>query len=276
MMIADKIGDCFLPNRVEKERLFQKHVSTNIPGIAATKVALRRVLACADFIGWSRREESGRLDRRALTRYAVGDASIFSRRAYKDSTASVVQILIDISASTELSAEKGGTVSRVQIFSEVAAHLAKLLDECKVTLGITGFYGGRYQLTPTDVEESVTFTEIKGYKESLRSAQASIAAIPHVVDGSTPDYSALSETIQSLSRRPEQRKILFILTDVDDYQVKHIQHLNEVAKKLGIVIIGIGVGKADITKCFTHSANVKSVAEVFTQSFNKLLNSLKG
>ena len=262
--------------RNDSEKLFQKYVSTNVPGISATKVALRRVLACADFIGWSRREESGRLDRRALTRYAVGDASIFSRREYKESTASVVQILVDISCSTELSAESGSGITRAQIFSEVASHLSKLLDECKVTFGVTGFFGTRQQLSGSAVEEFVTFTELKGYSESLRSAQGAIAAIPRLVDGSTPDYSALSETIKSLSLRREQRKILFILTDADDYQVKHIQHLNEVAKKLGIVIIGIGVGRADITQCFTHSANVKSVAAVFTQSFNKLLNSLKG
>lgn len=263
-----------LLRKQDYEFLFQKYVTTNIPGISATKVALRRVLACADFTGWSKREESGRLDRRALTRYAVGDASIFSRREYKESTASVVQILIDVSSSTDLQVAFG--TSRAQIFSEVASHLSKLLDECNVKFAVTAFCGDRTLGHGQTVNESVIFTELKGYDESLRSTQAAIAAIPRLVDDSTPDYSALAETIKSLSRRREQRKILFILTDADDYQVKHIKHLNEVAKKLGIVIIGIGVGRADITKCFTHSANVKSVAEVFTQSFNKLLNSLKG
>jgi len=260
-----------LLRKQDYEFLFQKYVTTNIPGISATKVALRRVLACADFTGWSRREESGRLDRRALTRYAVGDASIFSRREYKESTASAVQILIDVSSSTELQVVYG--TSRAQIFSEVASHLSKLLDECNVRFAVTAFCGDRVQRGQT-VEESVIFTELKGYDESLRSTQAAIAAIPRLVDDSTPDYSALAETIKSLSRRREQRKILFVLTDADDYQVQHIQHLNEVAKKLGVVIIGIGVGRADITQCFTHSANVKSVAEVFTQSFNKLLKGL--
>ena len=251
-----------------------------IAGVGATKVALRRLLATTNQTGWSRREETGRLDRRALTRFAIGDANIFARREQKVSTTSVVQILIDASGSTservEQDKNRTSDKRRIEVFSEVATHLSKILDECGVTLGITAFWGQAQTLGINGQQnEDVTFLDIKGYRESLRSVKAAIAAINGLSCGATPDYTALKLVLLELAAQKEQRKVLFFLTDVDSYNKRGAQHLDDLAKKLGVTIIGIGVGDADITGCFTHSANVKSVAEVFTQSFNKLLSAVK-
>jgi nitric oxide reductase activation protein len=263
-------------DKAGKEIEYAQVANTPIPGVGATKVALRRLLATTNQTGWSRREESGRLDRRALTRFAVGEENIFARREQKTSTTSVVQLLIDASGSTFDVVERGSSESRIKVFGEVATHLSKILDECGVTLGITAFWGKSKTIGINGRPvEDVTFVEVKGYRQSLRTSRAAISSIKWLSCGSTPDYTALKLVLEDLSAQKEQRKVLFFLTDVDNYNQRGAQHLDELAKRLGITIIGIGVGDADITKCFTHSANVKSVAEVFTQSFNKLLSAVK-
>jgi len=188
----------------------------------------------------------------------------------------VVQILIDASGSTDEPVEKGVRKARIEVFGEVATHLSKILDECGVTLGITAFWGQARTIGHNGAQnEDVTFVDIKGYRQSLRSSKAAISAIKGITRGATPDYTALKIVLLDLAAQKERRKVLFFLTDVDNYNAQGAQHLDELARKLGVTIIGIGVGNADITKCFAHSANVKSVAEVFTQSFNKLLFAIK-
>ena len=251
-------------------------LATPIAGIGATKVALRRFLQSVDSVGWSRREEAGRLDRRALTRYALGDAAIFSRREYTEAETSAVSILIDVSGSTNFPVNYATPeVRRIEVFSEVAVHLTKLISDCGASVEVNCFSGGRKDLDSGTVE-SVHFVNVKAYGESITNAAPALAAITQLVSGATPDYSALRLSIEAVAKRPEQRKILFVITDADSYQIEHIQHLDAVAKKLGVVIVAIGVGGADVTKCFTNAASVQTTAEVFTQSFNKLLNSLKG
>jgi len=265
-----------LSDKTAFQNKYRSILATPIAGIGATKVALRRFLQSVDSVGWSRREEAGRLDRRALTRYALGDAAIFSRREYTEAQTSAVSILIDVSGSTSYLVNAAvPDVTRIEVFAEVAVHLTKLISDCGASVEVNCFSGGRKE-NGNDVIESVHFVNVKAYGESIASAAPALAAITQLVSGATPDYSALRLSIEAVAKRPEQRKILFLITDADSYQIEHIQHLDAVAKKLGVVIVAIGVGGADVTKCFTNAASVQTTAEVFTQSFNKLLNSLKG
>jgi hypothetical protein len=50
-------------------------------GMGAVRSALMRLLRSQDLVGWSSREESGRLDRRSFKRMAAGEESLFSRRS---------------------------------------------------------------------------------------------------------------------------------------------------------------------------------------------------
>lgn len=266
-----------LSGKTAFQEKYRAILATPIAGIGATKVALRRFLQSVDSVGWSRREEAGRLDRRALTRYALGDAAIFSRREYTEAQTSAVSILIDVSGSTSYPVNYAAPdVTRIEVFAEVAVHLTKLISDCGASVEVNCFSGGRKDNGGNDIVESVHFVNVKSYGESITNAAPALAAITQLVSGATPDYSALRLSIEAVAKRPEQRKILFVITDADSYQIEHIQHLDEVAKKLGVVIVAIGVGGADVTKCFTNAASVQTTAEVFTQSFNKLLNSLKG
>jgi len=247
---------------------FYDRIKQNSNAFGATKAALRKLLRSIDSVGWSHREESGRLDRRAFSRYATGDASVFSRREYKEADKAVVNILVDVSGSTYFGCEDGET--RLVVFGSITACLAKLLDECNVTTKVSAFYGNS-----SPAFDKVNLIELKDYSESLRSKAADIGAITSIARSSTPDYGAVYEEIIAISKRKERRKVLFLVTDADDYDVGNANHLQALANNLGVIIVAICVG-GDISKCYTHYVNAKSSAEVFGGSFSKLLHSIKG
>lgn len=253
-------------------------ISRKVPqGLGAAKVALQKFLRSIDNVGWSRREETGRVDRRAFTRYACGESSIFSRREYTEATKSAVSVLIDLSGSTFDKFDKRDGRAIVHIFQEVAIHLSNLLRDCKVDYAITGFHGrATYDTELRIVLEDVTFTEIKGWGDNPVNVGPVLGRLPDLVAGSTPDYSALRLSIEELSKLPHQRKVLFILTDADGYNPSRIQQLERVAEKLGIVIVAIGVGATPVETCFRYARNVKSAADAFSASFGTLLKSIGG
>ncbi len=56
------------------------HYYNDVPqGMGATRAHLLRILRSVDLVGWSSHEESGKLDRKALTRFATGSTTVFKR-----------------------------------------------------------------------------------------------------------------------------------------------------------------------------------------------------
>lgn len=229
-------------------------------GLGATKATIQRIMRSLDLVGWNTHEESGRLDRKAFTRYATGSTAIFSKRHHVEAQCSAVSILIDCSGSM-------GNGRRIHTAQSVAIQLGKMLDKAGASFNVVGFRGDQHLLIQGSTGasqgnidsyiERTEFIPFKTWNESLIKASAKLGSIKEWADDSTPDYSALSMTIEDLSRREEQRKILFFLTDADSYQRDHMIYLESLADKLGIKIIAIGIGDTKVEQCFKIAQNVK-------------------
>jgi cobaltochelatase CobT len=254
--------------KYEAERHYNDTVATPPQGIGATRTSLQRLLRSIDFVGWSRNEESGRLDRRALTKFAAGSASVFSRREHKESETSAVSVLVDCSGSM-----KG---RRIRIASEFAIHLSKLLHQCRVPFAVTGFRSGTITTLGGDaVIETPTFLPFKQWGKTFQQSALLLGAIPQCAIGSTPDYSAIANSIDELSVRHESRRILFILTDAEGYNEQHMTHLQKHADKVGVTIVAIGIHADDVVRCFVNSVSVSDLADLGKSSFNQLLKAVQ-
>ena len=253
------------------ERRHAEIIASEPAGLGATRANLSRLLRTLDFVGWSTHEESGRLDRRALTRYATGSANIFSRRDIKESEKTAVSILIDCSGSMDN--------GRIVIAQEFAVHLSRLLNRARVPFAVTGFHRERGNQRFIDSNSVITsvpvFIPFKRWGESYGKAIAKLGAINQVACGGTPDYSAIHNALDEISQREENRKLLFILTDADGYAVQQIKHLQTMADSLGVTIIAIGVGRTDVEKCFTNAENVTDIKDLASASFNRLLKTVE-
>ena len=243
-------------------------IASNEPaGLGATRANLSRLLRSLDFVGWSTHEESGRLDRRALTRYATGSSAIFSRRAYKEAEKSAVSVLIDCSSSMD--------GQRIVIAEEIAIHLSKIFNKSRVPFAVTGFHIGRGSYDHVNGNEAVTsiptFIQFKRWNEPFGQCTAKLGSIAHSAVGGTPDYSAIYNIIDDISHRQEHRRIVFILTDADGYNRGHMKHLQNFADSLGITLIAIGIGRTDVTNCFVNSQDVLDLSQLASTAFNQLL-----
>jgi len=236
-------------------------------GFGVIKLAFKRLLTSVDIVGRNKREESGRLDRKAFTRFACGEQSIFSRRDVKEAVKSSVSVLIDVSFSTVAD-------NVIQNLQNIAINLAKILEECGVDYEINAFNG------ESDVEhngvqyQDINYYQVKPYNKPLRACIPALGSITLLGGDGTPDYSAIQFTIEELSTRHDDRKVLILLTDADAYRESHIKLLDALAKRLNIVLIAIGVGNTRVEQVFTHAVNIKDTNDLFSGSFSKILNTL--
>jgi cobalamin biosynthesis protein CobT len=255
--------------KADGERRFAHDLANAPQGIGATRTNLQRLLHSLDYVGWSKSEESGRLDRRALTRYAVGSANIFSRRQYVEAETSAVSVLIDCSGSMN-------DGSRIIIAQQVAIHLSKMFQQARVPFSVTGFRNGSSNyLDNGGTTERPEFLPFKPWGQSLQRSLATLGSIAQFASGGTPDYTAIANALDELSQRDEHRRILFILTDAEGYDKAHMEHLQRIADKVGITIVAIGIQSRDTVRCFVNSASVNKLSDLGETAFNQLLKAVR-
>jgi len=242
-------------NRQSSTNRFSECLANRVNG--ATRANLLRILRSVDLVGWSRREESGRLDRRGFVRFSTGDANIFSRREHKEAERAAVQVMVDCSGSM------GRNMTQAQ---EVTITLADILDKAKVPSAIHGF---------TTSSMSLALLPLKQWGDSLRKAAALLGSLDDFSIGGTPDYQALHWGIEQLVKRNESRKVLFIITDAVGYARHEMKQINKIAESFGITIVAIGIGRTDVIKFFKHSVNVLNPKDLGGKAFNTLLRAVK-
>jgi len=265
-------------NKTECENNFSAQFNTQTSGLGATRANILRLLRSVDLVGWSTHEESGKVDRKAFTRFACGSTAVFSKRQHVDAVKSSVSVLIDCSGSMEED-------NKIVIAESITIQLSRILDKAGVEFNVTGFHGntslkaldesGATKRGDAFRTEHVRFIPFKTWKENLAKASAKLGSIRQWAQSSTPDYSALSLAIEDLYRQDAQRKILFLITDADGYCKAHMKHLQSVADKLGVKIVAIGIGRTTVDQCFTSGENVENVSGLASASFNKLLKELR-
>jgi len=259
------------------ERVYKHNYTLTPSGMGATRAHLLRILRSNDLVSWSSREESGRLDRKAFTRYACGEANIFSKREVREAELSAVSIMIDCSGSMTYGGE-------IALAGQVAVQLCKIFDKANAEFSVTGFYGGDDAQVQSatgasrDIAvrvEKPVFIPFKKWGESLSKASAKLGGIAQCAQGSTPDYSSIALAIEDLALRKEPRKVLFLLTDANGYNQAHMKYLQQLADKQRITLIAIGIGHTEVAQCFTHAENVTNIQELTSASLNKVLKVLK-
>lgn len=237
-------------------------------GMGAVRSALSRLLRSQDLVGWSTREENGRLDRRAFKRLAMGEASVFSRRQYKEAEKSAVSVLVDCSGSMQC-------YGRIETAQDVVVHLSQLLDRAKVTFTVNGFRTSFSDGTLSRVQEEWKLIPFKPWGMPFRKASLRLGAMQYMASCSTPDYQALYYSVEELSQRPESRRILFVITDAAGYNKAQIQLIHDLAAKHNIKVIAVGVNASDdLQDVFPLSANV-SATDLAGATFKTLLKGVK-
>ena len=241
---------------------FHKIASHEIPGVGAVKTNLARLLRSIDLVGWSRNEESGRLDRRAFTRYAAGSVNIFSRRERKDAETSSVYTLLDVSGSMDV----GGCINLAQ---EVLIHLARLLEKTHARHKVCAF---RSAYVDHDLGESARFFNVKDWNESVNRVAPKLGFLHEITGGGTPDFTALSHALTDIAAQDTTRKVLFVLTDADGFNREGVKRIEANAEASGVTLIVIGI-KSNVS-VFKNSCSVHDLRQLASSAFATLVRNV--
>jgi cobalamin biosynthesis protein CobT len=156
----------------------------------------------------------------------------------------------------------------------------KIVGFCNKTWGQQREAKGQYhRKTATD---TVVF---KDFEHPLRLCKGAIAQLPGAVGGDNSDYDFIAQELSILSKRPERRKVLFVLSDghpahaSDASRPEIIRHCKEAidkAGKNGVECIGIGICDEAVKEIYKDNVVVHDVKDLSGAVFNKLTNTLVG
>lgn len=192
----------------------------------------------------------GKIDRKNIHKYKT-DKNVFYNNTYKQKECDLaIGIVLDASGSMWGTGIENGIVTMI------------VLHETLKALGINHsiidhtYYGSKYR---TDIRRYQCFKEDKGYKLTKNYALADITA-----ESGNCDSGALWFMEKALMRTKNKDKICLIFSDGAPTACSDIDLINQVRhmEKLGIKVIGIGIGFPNISKYYTDYANGNNLKEM--------------
>ena len=133
--------------------------------------------------------------------------------------------------------------------------------------------------------EPVQLYEFKGFDKRLVQERLGLGVINRLAGGHNSDSEAVSVSAGHLRRRPEKKKIMFVLSDGQpcvscDFGSNHLaQHLrnqiNEVGKH-GIDCVGIGIRSEAVRHFYPNYVVVRDLEDLPKQAFDQLAKLLVG
>ena len=232
--------------------------------------------------------DDGELDSDALATVPCGNKRIYYQNILGESLNTAVSILIDQSGSMGNSSHIG---SRSYFAQRMAIGLAETLFAINVPFEVIGFtndfgYPGHDYGFPGRTKRSVPGEErrndsarsqffwydiFKAFDENYKVVRYRFGSINGEAENC--DGEALLDVAKRLAVRPEERKILFVLSDgipsggeVDtSILCNHLKHTIKQVTQTGIEVMGIGAG----------SKHVKDYYNEYTGALNIVVDDLK-
>ena len=199
---------------INPEKIWSTILARNT-SMGAVRSKILKILQAEDQIGRSNRETKGKLDRKAFSRFATGQADIFTQRNVKLAENTAVSIFIDTSSSMYRKV-KGRRAEHIYLDKnyraidgarEVAIQLSNIISKTNSEFAVQGF-------TNTSSATDVTIYQYKKWGKKLTPKEKfKISTLDCVNASGTPVYESLRWAIQDISKVQSKKKVLFIITD---------------------------------------------------------------
>lgn len=247
--------------------------------VMVMKNKLRRSLMARQQRDWDFGREFGRLDSKRLVAASQGVKQVWKRRTDREDHDTAISILIDLSGSM------GGTKARTA--RDCAIALAECFEGTNMSYRISGFsnnnFHGRAHKTHKGQYhryERLDHSIFKDYDDPLRVTRGSVYMIDQAVGGNNSDYDFVDKELYDLSRRPEQRKVLFVLSDghvactsdasTNEHNRLIKENLKYYKKRNGVESVGIGIMSSAVKDIYPDYVVVQNVGELSGAAFNML------
>jgi hypothetical protein len=171
------------------------------------------------------RREEGTFDNNAIIPLAIGDPDFFKRKTRRIAVAAAMEILVDAS----------GSMSDIM---QTALDTAQVT--CEATAAFNHLKTAVVTYTATD---EMNYVIVKEYHEHVVSGRKRFAnAMASIRYGGTPTGRAMMFSIDRLSTRREEKKILVLVTDGMPDSMKEAIASQNIARHRGITTVLIEIG----------------------------------
>jgi cobalamin biosynthesis protein CobT len=264
-----------------------------LSGVVNTmKAKLRRALVAKEQRDWDFGREHGRLDSKRLVSGVLGSSTIYKARKDRFELDTAIHFLIDLSGS--MSGDK------IETACESVIALCECLEGTSISYQVTGFSNYLVQrddhwnkLLNNVYEnnakyhryEPLMLHKFKRFNEPLQVAKGAIASISDCAGGHNSDRDAVLWAYQELKKRPEKRKILFVLSDgqpandqinVSGDLVEFLKDAVQEVVKSGVECIGVGIDDITVNSIYPKSVSITDVNDLSGTIFVQLSNLLTG
>lgn len=243
---------------------------------------LKRALLAKKRIDRDPGRELGRLDSKRLVAAKTGARNVFYQRIDRAEEDTAITLLVDLSGSM------GGR--KAEVARDCAVALAECLEGSQMPFKIVGFCNKRSVRSSSSKGkfhryEALDTIVFKDYDATLRTCKGSVARLDDAVGGNNSDYDFIAQEIAILKKRPESRKVLFVLSDGHPAHesdanngeiIKHCKEAIQDFSKAGGECVGIGICDSAVTQIYKNNVVVNDVNELATTCFTKLSNILIG
>lgn len=281
----------------ESSPIQYEKVKSGLGGLVNTmKARLRRALMAKETRDWDFGREFGKLDTKRLVAGYVGSPSVYKQRKDRMELDTAVHFLIDLSGSM------GG--HKVEVAREATVAFAECLEGTQIKYQITGF-DNSYSAESSDYNKTIrkaaeskskyhryeplNLIKFKSFNESLQLAKGPISCINECAGGNNSDRDAVIWAYHELLKRPEKRKILFVLSDgqpvnatinISDYGggplVKGLKNAIDECIQNGVECVGIGILTNHVKDLYPKAVSIKNVNDLSGAIFTQLSNLLTG
>lgn len=249
---------------------------------AKTAYALRRLLTARDVFG-SEDTASGRLNPRRLTRAMGGAEIVFTRRTHTPAIRTALTVLVDLSGSMS-----GSNINNVATFlSAVGPTLDRSPGCVWQVIGFTSGYSAAVSQSVQGAgidsgsaaangipQEWAQLTRFKTFRDTYsRIAGRLERTLISSVSGGTPDYPAIYQCVRELLARPEERRVLMVLTDGRG-DVNAVKETCLWAQTKGVEVLGIGIGSGIVESVYPHHASAPYADVLLETSLPALIDTL--
>lgn len=198
----------------------------------------------------------GKLTPQKLHRIAVQNPRVFEKNVDKYEIDTCVQVLLDCSSSM---------AEDIELANSACYAVASALYPIRsLKVGVAAFPSVQ------------TWEEMNTVNPILQPGQRIHTRFAAASRGSTPMGEALWWACQKLVLLQEERKIILVLTDGEPDSEPNVRAALEIARKLGIEVLGIGIGKEAeyITELIEGSKVILNIQELAPAMFSVLQRAL--
>ena len=199
---------------------------------------------------WQVNRKSGSLNAAALHTVATGNVAVFKRHHEEAGIDSAVVVVLDVSAS--MWAVDDQNLTLISHAVNVCSALVDTLHRAGVAVSVITF-GSKTSV----------------FKDWSTHPRKMDALLPMICSGGdTNDYFAIRYAHEMLHKRPEQRKVVFAITDgVGQPQDTRAQV--DAGSALGISTVGIGI-QHNVQRVYPNAVRVDTLADMATASFKQI------